>query len=68
MSDPTPTPPGRVEDVGMRLGTLGQLLRLFGRGKRPWLLPLVLLLSVLGLVLAGLQAVQYVAPFIYPLL
>lgn len=60
--------PGPVKDVGMRLGTLGQLLRLVGGGRRRWMLPMVLILGLLGLVLAGLQAVQYVAPFVYPLL
>ncbi len=29
------------------------------------MMPLMMFLGVLGLVLAGLQAVQYVAPFIY---
>ncbi|MCK6505169.1 DUF5989 family protein [Myxococcota bacterium] len=56
------------EGLGMRLSTIGQLLRRFGRGRRKWMLPMVLLLSVLGLLLAALQAVQYVAPFVYPLL
>lgn len=61
-------PPGTGRDVGMRLSTIGQLLRRFGGGRRKWMLPMVLLLAVLGLLLAALQTVQYVAPFVYPLL
>ena len=51
--------------LGLRLGTLGQLLLLARRTTRWWLAPLLLLLGVLGLALAGLYAIPYVAPLIY---
>jgi hypothetical protein len=62
---PLPYSPGRLESLLLRLGTVGELLALFLRGKRWWMLPLVGLLLALGLVLVLLQSVQYVAPFIY---
>ena len=62
---PSPYSPGRLEALLLRLGTVGELLALFLRGKRWWMLPLVGLLLALGLVLVLLQSVQYVAPFIY---
>ncbi len=60
--------PGRIEGFLLRLGTVGALLALLARGGRWWLLPLALLLVSLGLVLAGLQAIEYVAPFVYVVL
>jgi hypothetical protein len=35
------------------------------RNGRWWAIPAVMLVVLLGLVLAGLQAIPYVAPFIY---
>lgn len=68
MSEPAPTEPyvpSRLETMLQRFGTVGELLSLVVRGGRWWMLPLILVLvSVAGLMLA-LQAVQYVAPFIY---
>ena len=49
----------------MRLGTAGALLAMLGRGSRPWMLPLVVVLLVIGAGMVFLQSVQYVAPFIY---
>ena len=60
----TSTPP-KVSQMALRLGTLGQIVSMLGRGHRWWLIPLVMVLGLVGLALAGLQAVQYVAPFIY---
>jgi hypothetical protein len=54
-----------MESLLTRLGTAGALLLMLGRGKRPWMLPLVVVLLALGLVMVFLQSVQYVAPFIY---
>lgn len=50
---------------GSRLVVFRDFYRLMGRSGRWWLMPLVMFLTTLGLVFAGLQAVQYVAPFIY---
>ncbi|MCB9665488.1 MAG: hypothetical protein H6732_15355 [Alphaproteobacteria bacterium] len=49
----------------LRLETLRELAQLTGRNNRLWMLPMLLVLGVLGLALSGLQAVQYVAPFLY---
>ena len=57
--------PSRVQGALLRLGTLGELVSMLARSKRWWLVPMVLILGVLGLALAGLQAAEYVAPFIY---
>jgi hypothetical protein len=61
----TPRRAGHLEQLGMRLGTIGQLMLLARRTARWWLIPLFALLGVLGLALAGLHAIPYVAPFIY---
>ena len=58
-------PPGRMESMLLRMGTVGELLALFVRGERWWMLPLVAVLLLLGLGLVFLQSIQYVAPFIY---
>ncbi len=60
-----PHQPSRMEALLMRLGTIGELLLLLARGGRWWMLPLVLVLSVVGLFLVGLQMLEYVAPFVY---
>lgn len=57
--------PGRLASILMRFGTLGELMAMLVRGGRWWLLPLALVLGIGGLVLVVLQAIQYVAPFIY---
>lgn len=62
---PEPYVPGRVESLLLRLGTVGELLALFVRGGRWWMLPLVLVLVLVAGALVILQSVQYVAPFIY---
>ena len=62
MSTPRPS---RFQGLALRLGTMGSFFRLLQRSKRWWLMPMVTLLLLLGLALSGLQAVEYVAPFIY---
>jgi len=57
--------PGRLETFLLRLGTVGELMALVVRGGRWWMLPLILILVSLAGVMLALQAVQYVAPFIY---
>lgn len=56
---------GAVAAWRLRLGTLGELVRMLRRHQRLWLVPMMLVLGLLGLALSGLQAVQVVAPFIY---
>lgn len=58
-------PHGRFELFLMRLGILGELLQLFARGDRKWMLPLGLVLGLLGLILVVLQSIEYIAPFVY---
>lgn len=66
MSQPTPpAAPGRVESTLLRLGTVGELLALFMRGRRWWMMPLIVLLVVVSGVLLFLQSIQYIAPFVY---
>jgi len=55
----------RLESVFLRFGTIGELLVMLARGGRWWMLPMVSVLTVVGLLLVFLQSVQYVAPFIY---
>ena len=52
-------------NLSIRMGTIRQVFKMLKRSKRWWMLPMVTILVLLGLALSGLQAVQYVAPFIY---
>jgi len=72
MTPPGETPPasgapvaGRFEAFLLGLGPVGELLALMVRGGRWWMVVLALLLVSLAGVMLALQAVQYVAPFIY---
>ncbi len=60
-----PTKLGPLDTLLLRLGVIGEMLRLFASGKRWWMAPLVLLLGIVGLVLALLNSLEVVAPFIY---
>lgn len=51
-----------------RLRVVTELIRSFRGSGRLWMVPMLGVLLLLGLVLAGLSAVQYVAPFIYAVL
>ena len=64
-SPPSPPAPGPLEAALLRLGTAGELLALFVRGGRWWLLPLVAILLLAAVALVFLQGMHYVAPFIY---
>jgi hypothetical protein len=65
-TSPSPsTSLGTFEAWTMRLGTLGELVRMLRRHRRAWLVPMMVVLGLLGLALSGLQAFQYVAPFLY---
>jgi hypothetical protein len=52
-------------NIAIRLGTVKQIFAMLGRTRRWWMAPMLVILVLLGLALSGLQAVQYVAPFIY---
>ena len=55
----------KPSSISIRMGTVSQIFKMLGRSKRWWMLPMLVILVLLGLALSGLQAVQYVAPFIY---
>ncbi len=55
-----------IAAVGNRLQTIGELFAFFGHGDRWWLLPVVIVLSLFGL-LALLAQSSVLAPFIYTL-
>ena len=55
-----------LEELSAVMGR--DLFRMLGASKRWWLAPLLIVLVVLGLALAGLQAVSYLSPFIYAVL
>ena len=62
---PPPRAPGRIEGALLRLGTVGELLALFVRGGRWWMMPLVIVLVLVSGVLLFLQSIHYIAPFVY---
>ena len=51
--------------MAIRMGTIRQIFKMQKRTRRWWMIPMLTILVLLGLALSGLQAVQYVAPFIY---
>ena len=52
-------------NMAIRMGTIRQIFSMLGKTRRWWMAPMLVILVLLGLALSGLQAVQYVAPFIY---
>jgi hypothetical protein len=62
---PPPRAPGRIERTLLRMGTVGELLALFMRGSRWWMMPLVIVLVLVSAVLLFLQSIHYIAPFVY---
>jgi hypothetical protein len=52
-------------NIAIRMGTVAQIFKMLGRTRRWWMVPMLVIMVLLGLALSGLQAVQYVAPFIY---
>ena len=54
-----------IRSISDRLSTIGELFGVLRLNGRSWAIPAVMLVVLLGLVLAGLQAIPYVAPFIY---
>ena len=52
-------------NLAIRFGTIRQIFQMLGRTRRWWMAPMLVILVLVGLALSGLQAVQYVAPFIY---
>ena len=55
----------KPSNMSIRMGTVRQVYKMLKRSKRWWMLPMMTIMVLLGLALSGLQAVQYVAPFIY---
>ena len=55
----------KPSNMAIRMGTIRQVFKMLARSKRWWMVPMITILVLLGLALSGLQAVQYVAPFIY---
>lgn len=51
--------------LAIRFGTIAQIFGMLGRTRRWWMIPMLVIMVLVGLLLSGLQAVQYVAPFIY---
>jgi len=56
---------GAVEGALMRFGTVGELLAMLIRGGRPWMVPLVIVLALVGFALVFTQSAGIFAPFIY---
>lgn len=54
--------------LSSRFQVIGQIVQSFSSSGRAWMLPMIGVLIMLGMVLAGLSAVQVVAPFIYAVL
>ena len=52
-------------NLAIRMGTVRQIFQMLKRTRRWWMIPMLVIMVLLGLALSGLQAVQYVAPFIY---
>lgn len=55
------------EKISGRLRTIVELMNMLRGSRRAWMIPMFLVLGLLGLALVGLQAIPYVAPFIYSL-
>jgi hypothetical protein len=51
-----------------RFRTVSELFRMLNANGRWWAMPFFAIVMVLGLVLGLLQAIPYVAPFIYTIL
>ena len=65
MSTESPSRLSRTELWLLRFGTAGELVAMFVRGGRWWMLPIILVFLLVSVGLLFLQSVQYVAPFIY---
>ncbi len=57
--------PSATETWLLRFGTAGALVAMLGRGKRWWMVPLVLVLLLVSVGLLFLTNLPYLAPFIY---
>lgn len=54
--------------MALRAQIFRDAVRMLQRSGRWWLLPMMGVLVLLGLALLGLQAVEYLSPFIYAVL
>jgi hypothetical protein len=50
-----------------RITALRDLATLFGQSRRLFLLPLAIVMTATGVLLAAVQVIEYVAPFVYSL-
>ncbi|HEY7098504.1 MAG TPA: DUF5989 family protein [Terriglobales bacterium] len=57
---------GFVSGTVRRFGIAGELLGFFGRGKRWWLVPMIVVILLMGVVMILAQS-SAIAPFIYTL-
>lgn len=62
---PRPRRTGVTARTRMNLGTLAELAALLWQSGRWWLLPMTIVLGASALILLVVQAVEYVAPFVY---
>jgi hypothetical protein len=60
-----PRSSGIVARTRMNVGTLGELATLLWQSGRWWLLPMSVVLAGAAVLLVLVQAVEYVAPFVY---
>ena len=51
--------------AALNIGVVAELLTFFGSNKRWWLLPMSVVLAAAAVLLLIVQAVEYVAPFVY---
>lgn len=65
MTLPRPQRAGVTARTRMNLGTLAELAVLLWQSGRWWLLPMTIVLGASALILLVVQAVEYVAPFVY---
>jgi len=55
----------KPSSLSLRLGTIGQVFSMLKRTRRWWMMPMLVVLALVGLALAGLSSMPSVAPFIY---
>jgi biopolymer transport protein ExbD len=56
-----------LDEMKTKAGTSGELLQLFRKRKRLWLVPMIAVLLLLGVLFIVLAEASAVAPFIYAL-
>jgi hypothetical protein len=56
-----------LDEIKTKAGTSGELLQLFRKRKRLWLVPMITILLLFGVLLVVFAEASAVAPFIYAL-